>query len=299
MTGEGGTSKISQAFANMQMCLAFKRIDHDKEPGKSEAEIFEMLTNEITVLGHPSIQEHPNIALLQGICWDITSDGKVWPVLVFEKSRFDDLYNFARRPVGKELDIHHRLKLCVEIGNAIMYMHSYNIIHGDVKPENVLIFKDHNGTFTARLIDFGYSTRYARDTDLHTMAATKPWNAPEHNRYHKLWTRFEAKKMDYFSFGMLCLWVLFEKDLSASTLSFRKTVFRRGCEVSCSSPEQLKDILQDSKADGKLPLLAQELVDAEIGLKDNERTALKEFFISVLDERQDRRDIGAGNLLKR
>lgn len=124
--GEGGTSKISQASANMQMSLAFKRIKNDEEPRKSEAEIFDMLTSEITVLGHPSIQEHPNIALLQGICWDISTDGKVWPVLVFEKSQFDDLYSFATRPVGRELDIHHRLKLCVEIGEALMYMHSYS-----------------------------------------------------------------------------------------------------------------------------------------------------------------------------
>lgn len=173
------------------------------------------------------------------------------------------------------------------------------MIHGDIKPENVLIFQDNNGTYTARLTDFGYSTRYASDTDLHPMAATKPWNAPEHDRLHKLWKRSEAKKMDYFSFGMLCLWALFEKNLSASTPSFRKTMFGRGFEFSCFSPEQLRENLQEFKVDGKLPLLAQELLDAEVGLNDDERAALKEFFTSVLDESQDRRDIKAGNLLKR
>lgn len=124
--GEGGTSRIHEAPANIRMSLAFKRVTDDEKLKNTEARIFQMLSTEIIVLGHPLIQEHPNIAKLQGICWDISSDGKVWPVLVFEKSQFDDLYRFAARPVGKELDIHHRLKICVEIGEAIIYMHSHS-----------------------------------------------------------------------------------------------------------------------------------------------------------------------------
>lgn len=124
--GEGGTSRIHEAPANIRMSLAFKRVSDKEKLSETEAKIFQMLNNEIIVLGHPSIQEHPNIAKLQGICWDISSDGKVWPVLVFEKSQFDDLYSFAARPVGKELNIHHRLRFCVEIGEAITYMHSHS-----------------------------------------------------------------------------------------------------------------------------------------------------------------------------
>ena len=106
------------------MSLAFKRLKDDEKLEMTEAEIFQILGNEIAVLGHPLIQEHPNIVKLQGICFDISSDGKVWPVLVFEKSPFEDLYSFATRPIGKDLDVSHRLKLCVDIGEAMMEMHS-------------------------------------------------------------------------------------------------------------------------------------------------------------------------------
>ncbi len=122
----GGTSRVDQALANVQTSLAFKRIDDKTKLEKSEADIFHMLSNELIVLGHRSIQEYPHIARLQGICWDISSDGKVWPVLVFEKSHFEDMYRFATRPIGKDLDIHQRLKLCVDIGEAIIYMHSHS-----------------------------------------------------------------------------------------------------------------------------------------------------------------------------
>lgn len=124
--GHGGTSRISQALANIRMSLAFKRIKNEEKFEKTEAEIFQMLINEILVLGHPSIQAHPYIALLQGICWDISPNGKVWPVLVFEKSEFDDLSHFARRPIGKKMNFHQRLELCAGIGEAIIYMHSHS-----------------------------------------------------------------------------------------------------------------------------------------------------------------------------
>lgn len=121
--GFGGTSRIEEALADIQTSLAFKRIKDSEKREKSEADIFQTLTNEIMVLGHHLIREHPNIAQLQGICWDISSRGEVWPVLVFEKSQFGDLYDFARRPVWRELDIKQRLKLCIDVGSAIVDMH--------------------------------------------------------------------------------------------------------------------------------------------------------------------------------
>ena len=152
--------------------------------------------------------------------------------------------------------------------------------------------------YTARVTDFGYSTRYASDTDLVTMAISWPWNAPEHNRVSKMWTTSEAKKMDLFSFGILCLWILFEKVLSAPKSSVRQAAFWGAHEVPCSLPVQSREILHTFKVERTLPLLAQWLLDAETDLKNDERGALNEFFASILDEASERRDMRAGNLFK-
>ncbi len=49
------------------------------------------LIAEILVLGHPSIYGHSNIMRLEGVCLDVSEeDKKVWPVLVFEKSQYED-----------------------------------------------------------------------------------------------------------------------------------------------------------------------------------------------------------------
>lgn len=130
------------------------------------------------------------------------------------------------------------------------------------------------------------------------MATSWPWNAPEHNRRGKMWTPLEAKAMDYYSFGMLCLWVLFEKHLSASTPPFEKAAFWEEYKIPCSQHEQSIEILHNFKVDQKLPLLAQWLLEADNNLYDNERDALKSLFNSILDEGQERRDISAGNLFK-
>lgn len=197
-------SRIHETSANIRMSLVFKRVSNKKKINETEAKIFEMLSNEIIVLDHSSIQEHSNIAKLQSICWDIFFDDKVWLVLMSEKSQFDDLYSFATRSVEKELNIHHRLKLCVEIEeaiitcihivsncdwasyNSIWFNVSINIIHEDVKSQNVLIFKDHDDTYSARITDFEYSTRYANDIDLIIMLRSWSWFASKHDRDSKI-----------------------------------------------------------------------------------------------------------------
>lgn len=125
--GAGATGKINEALINLHTSFAFKCASDRQKEGEYEGTIIQALINEITVLGHPLIRKHSNIVELQGICWDVTSDNnggdKVWPALVFKKSQYGDLYNFATMPVGRELCMAERLKLCVDVGTAISDMH--------------------------------------------------------------------------------------------------------------------------------------------------------------------------------
>lgn len=138
--GEGGTGQISQALLTVETSFAFKRVSERDKRNTPEEEILRRSINEMTVLWHPAIRHHPNVLDLQGVCWEITSSPedskeatlpsspnleKVWPVLVFEKSYLEDLYQFSRLPIGRELDTRERLRICLEIGKAIAHMHSH------------------------------------------------------------------------------------------------------------------------------------------------------------------------------
>jgi hypothetical protein len=120
--GSGGTGRISQALANIQASFAFKRV---RDTDKREDDIFQALANEITILSHDTIREHSNIVQLQGLSWDIRQPyDKPWPALIFEKTDFGDMYNFASLPIGRQMSFDDRIKLCVDVGQGIIGMHS-------------------------------------------------------------------------------------------------------------------------------------------------------------------------------
>ncbi|EJP61144.1 uncharacterized protein BBA_09919 [Beauveria bassiana ARSEF 2860] len=119
--GTGGTASIHQTPVNLDTSFAFKTY---RKQHKTEEQIFRTLIAEITILCQPFIREHANIAQLHGICWDISLDNdKPWPVLVFEKSHLGDSYHFVRHG-GQDMTPEERLSLCVDIGRAIIDMHS-------------------------------------------------------------------------------------------------------------------------------------------------------------------------------
>jgi hypothetical protein len=121
--GEGGTAEIREALINLRTSYAFKRF---KPTDQDEGKIFRELVSEISVLGHRSIRSHPNITRLEGISWDIPQGGKkVWPVLVFEKTKCGDLEKFAHSQAGQNMGLEDRLKICVDVGTAVNDLHSY------------------------------------------------------------------------------------------------------------------------------------------------------------------------------
>jgi hypothetical protein len=125
--GVGATGRINEALINLHTSFAFKCVSDRHKERESKEAIIQILINEVTVLGHEHIRNHPNIVELQGICWDVSNDegdDKVWPVLVFKKTQYADLYNCAMLPVGRELCFTERLKLCTDVGTAIWDMHS-------------------------------------------------------------------------------------------------------------------------------------------------------------------------------
>ncbi len=125
--GSGATAHIHQSEINPQTSFAFKRITLSTF-GSDEQSIFRALISEVLVLGHPVVRGHANIVKLMGVCWDIAGndDGAytVWPVLVYEKAECGDLCQFMESETGKGLSFDQRLELCIDIGTALMVMHS-------------------------------------------------------------------------------------------------------------------------------------------------------------------------------
>ncbi|KAL4882880.1 kinase-like domain-containing protein [Aspergillus karnatakaensis] len=205
--GEGATAYIWQSPFMEHARFAFKRM----RPAGPSGQIWNMraLIAELLILGQRSVRTHPFISPLQGISWEIHQmTGEAWPVLVFGKANNGDMHTFMEGTVGPRVRYFDRVAICFQIGDAVRSLHELGVIHGDIKPQNVLVFGGGDKLHFARISDFGYSTLFASSTDKILMPQSLPWTAPEYQRGQAV-DRVAARKMDVYSFGLLCLWFIF------------------------------------------------------------------------------------------
>ena len=123
--GIGATSVLQQALVTADTSFAFKSF-RERSLGKerSKEDTFRILIHEITILSQSFMRQHANVAQLQGICFEISpDDDEPWPVLVFEKSHFGDLWIFSKRK-GQNLTLDERLGICADITRAVIAMHA-------------------------------------------------------------------------------------------------------------------------------------------------------------------------------
>jgi len=284
--GVGGSGTISQSTLIPDMPLAFKRFHH-----KDNSEMdFLPLMSEVLILSQPPIRSNSNIVNLEGICWEINRNTEIAvPVLVFEKAAWD-LHQFMNVSEGMNMSIDDRFKLCADIGSAIMALHAYGlsfqiefglwktnmdlgVIHGDIKPQNVLVFKDTTGQTTAKVTDFGYSTIATSEEGRVFLPKSRPWNAPEH--HFGEFKALEARKTDVYSFGMLCLWILFRNSLS----DIRETTAEGEMELlSFNAPLGRRTLLERLKDDDKMETIANQLIESIQGLSTEHIVRLKILF---------------------
>jgi MAP/microtubule affinity-regulating kinase len=90
-------------------------------------------------------------------------------------------------------------KIFRQIVSAIKYCHNFDIIHKDIKPQNIM--EDEDGLM--KLIDFGLATKQTPGTLLHMKCRTKCYAAPE----IFLGEPYDGKKADVWSMGVLLCFI--------------------------------------------------------------------------------------------
>ena len=86
-------------------------------------------------------------------------------------------------------------KFCRGIGSALEYCHSNNIVHRDLKIENIMI----NNAGEIKIIDFGLSNLYTHDHLLKTYCGSLYFAAPELLSAHP----YRGPEVDIWSFGVV------------------------------------------------------------------------------------------------
>src|SRR5271155_2852484 len=178
-------------------------------------------------------------------------------------------------------------------------LRNIDIIHGDIKPDNILILRDDSSKYLAKVTDFGYSARFAGNGCIN-MPASLHWNSPESDGCEFTFT--EAQKMDAYSFGMLCLWFLFGERLSEiQDIPPHILKAKQGSVISFQrlpKDDEQHNILPDLKSKDKLPGLAQWLIKTSAGFNDQQKSDLSHFFRITLIHDWSERSYDFGRLLR-
>jgi serine/threonine protein kinase len=161
---------------------------------------------EIEIMGRCN---HPNLVKLRAVAFKETEDNLTSPLLIMEAA--DDVY--ADLEVWCQRDARPSFATILEITSGIAkglnMLHCLGVIHADLKPRNVLMFKD-GDTWRPKLADFGLSgITISSDAP---RGGTRRWNAPEClPGTPKDLQAFATKPCrDIYAFGLLVAYMLLQ-----------------------------------------------------------------------------------------
>ncbi|KAK6213262.1 pfs domain-containing protein [Colletotrichum tabaci] len=164
---------------------------------ESRSDVYATIVREIKVIGHPLLRGHENIAQLRFIAW---SEKQPFPMLAMELGNYGTLDHIIRsRGSDSSLSSRQKQHITLDIAVGLRAIHQVGFIHGDLKPENIIVMNHANPKrgVIAKLLDFGGSSD---DTQSGPAHVTPLWCAPEIEGGRK---DVDWAKCDIYSYGLV------------------------------------------------------------------------------------------------
>jgi len=172
------------------------------EPAMSQdRRALQSVLTEFHALLHPPLLAHPNIIDFLGLAWGSNSAEPLHrlPVLVVE---YGDLGTLADVQLRGSPPLSNALKrdVCLGIARGLDALHRHGIIHGDVKPENIIMCSHREKILVPKLADFGFAVIESTESSEVLIGGTRTWRAPESFSPIPV---AKLKLTDVYSFGLV------------------------------------------------------------------------------------------------
>jgi serine/threonine-protein kinase len=193
--GKGGMGEVFLAYDRAtQQAVALKIVrEESRMPGDDEALRQELL--------HARSVSHPNVCRVHDLAPSIYG-----PILVMEHITGQTLHTHIRRKKaqgGYTSDEFRRI--ASEVSSGVAAIHAQGLVHGDLKPGNVMVTTNTDGSFgKAIVLDFGFAKERAR-ASLRRPGAPPDGGTPNYMAPERIRSGGASPEDDVYALG-LTLW---------------------------------------------------------------------------------------------
>lgn len=192
----GGMARIYKVkHLNLGKIFALKVVDRQSDAAKRIEQLFFREAKVASVMDHPNIVQVTDFGL----------DDEFGAYIVMEYLKGETLHARLSRELRdhQSLSIASALEIGLQTAEAMHYMHSQNVIHCDIKSENIFLCQqqsEHRQRTIVKLIDFGLSRSKSENLQL---AKAEVAGTPEYMAPELIQGRAPQPSMDIYSLGVL------------------------------------------------------------------------------------------------
>ncbi|ORX97678.1 kinase-like domain-containing protein [Clohesyomyces aquaticus] len=209
-----------RAVAVKQPNISFTR-DKAEEEESIQHRGLSSIIQEVRILADPKLRSHPNLPHVVGAFFKLeTSPEGIRPCVIFELAT-SDFATFLRVRPQTDVDTREVLSACSQIANGLCALHAYGLVHGDIKPENILMF-ERDGEVIATVADLGTCGTPSQEE---IIVGTQTFWAPECHLKSSFRAFANRPSRDVYSFGLIAF---------AAALRYREHPFPNDIEEQFS-----------------------------------------------------------------
>ena len=194
--GDGATSKVYTGYNNGER-VAVKQLKSYSP--RLAPTVYEPLFN----------LNHNNIVRVVGLCPAVVLEYCEKRLGEFKLHTLADLLLH----LGKELPLELQLNALADIADGLDYMHKQGLVHGDIKPANILVCEYEENEYTFKLADYSCNNMegtFSKSSCLRQLM-TPGYVAPE--LFGSTGNRLQpTTKSDIYSFGILSYEIAFQRE---------------------------------------------------------------------------------------